>query len=74
MIFPYVCDRILENLPFGHKQTFEKAQLKIFTSFLNIFFFQIQLLSFLAVKFHTKNFFFLGDMDDYIRLTDVPKR
>ena len=26
-----ICDRILENLPFGHKQTFEKTQLKIFT-------------------------------------------
>ena len=29
----YMCDRILENLPFGHKQTFEKTQLKIFTIF-----------------------------------------
>jgi len=27
------CDRILENLPFGHKQTFEKTQLEIFTIF-----------------------------------------
>ena len=34
-----ICDRILENLPFGHKQTFEKAQLKIFTIFLNKVFF-----------------------------------
>jgi len=24
-----ICDRILENLPFGHKQTFDKSQLKI---------------------------------------------
>jgi len=33
-----------------------------------------QLLHLLALKFHTKSFFFLGDMDDYIRSTDVPKR
>jgi len=29
-----------------------------------------QLLNLLAVKFHTKSFFLLGDMDDYI---NVPK-
>ena len=33
-----------------------------------------QLLNLLAIKFHTKSFSFLGDMGDYIRLTDVPKR
>ena len=33
-----------------------------------------QLLNLLAMKFHTKSFSFLGDMGDYIRLTDVPKR
>jgi len=32
-----------------------------------------QLLNFLAVKFHTKSCFLLGDMDDYIRLTNYPK-
>ena len=26
------------------------------------------------MKFHTKSFIFLGDMDDCIRSTDVPKR
>ena len=25
------------------------------------------------MKFHTKSFFLVGDMDDYIRLTNVPK-
>ena len=30
-----ICYWILENLPFGHKQTFEKTQSKIFTIFLN---------------------------------------
>jgi len=44
--------QILENLPFGHKQTFEKTQLKIFF----------------------KKLLFLGDMDDYIKLINVPKR
>ena len=73
-----ICDQILENLPFGHKQNFEKTQLKIFTILFKIkFFLHIwikQVLNLLAVKFHTNSFFFLGDMDDYIRLTNVPKR
>jgi len=30
-------------------------------------------LNLLAVKFHTQTFYFLGDMDDYISLTDVPE-
>jgi len=34
-----ICDRILENLPFGHKQTSEKIQLKILAIFLNKEFF-----------------------------------
>ena len=57
-------DQILENLPFGHKQTLAKTQLKIkfFAHFDK---------KLLAVKFHTKSFFFLGDMDDYIRMTNV---
>ena len=33
-----------------------------------------QLLKLLSVKFLSKSFFFLGDMDDYIRPTNVPKR
>ena len=33
-----------------------------------------QLLNLLGMKFHTKSFFFLGDMDDCIRPTNVPKR
>jgi len=32
-----ICDCILENLPFGHKQTFAKTQLKIFTFFKTFF-------------------------------------
>ena len=30
------CDRILENLPFGHKQIFPKTQLKIYTMVLKL--------------------------------------
>jgi len=30
----HICDRILENLPFGYKQTFARTQLKIFTILL----------------------------------------
>ena len=64
------CDRILENLPFWHKQTFLENSNENFNKFLKINFLHIwikQLLNLLAVKFHTHSFFFLGDMDDYIR-------
>jgi len=30
------CDRILENLPFGHKQIFAKTRLKIYTMVLKL--------------------------------------
>ena len=33
------CDRILENLPFGHKQTLVKIQLKIYAMILKLSFF-----------------------------------
>jgi len=73
-----MCDRILENLPIGHKQTLAKTQLKIYAMILKLQIFLhiliMQLLKLLAVKFHTKSFFFLGDMDDYIGPTNVPKR
>jgi len=42
--------------------------------FLNEVFWMKQLLNVIAMKFHTKIFFFLGDMDECIRLTNVPKR
>jgi len=64
----------LENQPFGHKQTFAKTQLKIFTIKFILHIWIKQLLNLLAVKFHTKSFFFLGDMDDYIRLTPCAKK
>ena len=77
-----ICDRILENLPFGHKQTFQKSQLNNIYPISNIYlsnFIQLhnwikQLLNILDVKFHTKSLFFQGDMDDYTKPTDVPKR
>ena len=64
------------DLPFGHKQTLAKTQLKICV--------MMSILSFFAhldkatikpscCEVHTKSFFFLGDMDDYIRLINVPK-
>ena len=39
VIIRNICDWILENLPFGCKQTFEKTRLKIFTMFLTWSFF-----------------------------------
>ena len=33
------CDQILENLPFGHKQTLDKTQLKTFTIVFKLNFF-----------------------------------
>ena len=35
----WISDQILENLPFGHKQYFEKTQLKIYTMFCKLNFF-----------------------------------
>jgi len=37
--FQQNCDRILENLPFGHKQTLYKTKLKFFTMSSNYVFF-----------------------------------
>ena len=73
----HICE--LENLPFGHKQTFAKTQLKIFIIFLNftLNFLHIwikQLLNLLAVKFHTKSLFFLEDMDDYYQTDQCAKK
>jgi len=48
------CKNSIENLYIGYKINF----------FMHIW--VKQLLNLLAMKFHTKSFFFLGDMDDYI--------
>ena len=48
-------NRILENLPFWHKQTFAKTQLNIFKIYNFCTFGQLNLL---AVKFHTKSILF----------------
>ena len=69
-----ICDWILENLPFGHKQTFEKTRLKTLTMFLKLSFFahldKATITPSCCEVSHQK----LGDMDDYIRSADVPKR
>ena len=54
----------------GTSKLFGKTQLKISTISSILIFFHTwikQLLNLLAVTFHTHSFFFLGDMDDYIR-------
>ena len=68
-----ICDRILENLPFGHKKLLRKLNWKSF----KIIFLLIkikQLLNLLAVKFHTKSLFFLGDMDEYHKTNQCAKK
>jgi len=72
-----ICDHILENLPFGHKQTFKKTQLKIFTIILKLTSFahlDKATMKPSCYKVSHQKLLFLGDMDDYIRLTSVPKR
>ena len=59
------CDWILENLPFWHKQYFEKTQLKIFIMLFKLIFLHIWLKQLLNLLAHTKSFFFSED-DDYI--------
>jgi len=69
-----ICDWILKTYYLNTSKLFEETQLKI--SFYKINFilhFTKQLLNLFAVNFHTKSFFFLGDMDDCIRLTNVAK-
>ena len=54
----------------GTSKLFGKTQMKISTLSFKLIFLHIwikQLLNLLAVKFHTHSFFFLVDMDDYIR-------
>jgi len=48
---------------------FEKFPLKISTNLLKLIFLHIYLF---VMKLHTKVLLFLGDMDDYITLTNVP--
>ena len=70
-----ICDRISENLPFGHKQTFEKLDKNFLQYFLKLSFCaHLDKANIFAVKFQTNSFFFLGGMDDYIRSTDTPKK
>ena len=60
---------------FGHKKTFAKAQLKILTIFLKskIFFAHLEKVT-IAVKFHTKSFFSLRDMNDYHQTNHCAKK
>ena len=71
--FIRICDWILKTYPLGTSK-----RLKILTIFSqNWVFWNIwikQLLSCLAVKFHTKSFFLLGGMGDYIRLTKCAQK
>ena len=49
----------------GTSKLFEKTQLKILMVFILHIWIK-QLLNLLRLKFHTKSFFFLGDMYDYM--------
>ena len=58
----YICDPILENHTFGYIQNLWECSIENFFHILIK-----QLLSLLAVKFHTHSFFILGDILNYIR-------
>ena len=65
-----ICDPILENHTSGHMQNLWEFSIENFSDFLKLIFLHIlikQLLSLLAVKFHTHSFFYLGDILNYIR-------
>jgi len=65
----------VENLPFGHKQTCVKTQSKIFTLLVVVFFPDLDKATIKPSReiSHQKPLF-PRNMDDYIRLTNVPKR
>jgi len=67
-----MCYWILENLyPLGTSKLFKKTQ--NISDVLN-FFLHIWIKQLLRVLADTQSFFFLGDMDDYILLSNMPKR
>ena len=68
------CARILEYLPFGHKQTFWENPNENFSNFFKNHFLYIWIKQLFAVKFRTHSFFFLGDMDvisDHVVISHV---